>query len=173
MGNHPPKLISARRIRARKRMLTSAISLRVHFRVDALNQRMISGAMIKSPVTSPCHQVSQRGQKLLQEAKPPSARLVRPMLGLTNVLINAARENLKTLPTLLKASNPLAHRLTSHAPHIASRVLPAAIPSDVAIFPAVAKLTRNAPTKIAGHIRLPNKSNAAKAMPAGGQTGQA
>src|SRR5947209_6889614 len=101
------------------------------------------------------------------------ARLLTPSIGLIVVLISAASANLKTSCGRSNTRAPLANLLTSHAPHRASSVLPLAIPSDVKIFPAVVRLTRNAPTKIAGQTRYPRTSNAASAIPAGGQTGDA
>ena len=72
-----------------------------------------------------------------------------------------------------KARAPSAYRSTRAAPTTASSVFPAAMPSELAIDPAVVMLTRNAPMKIAGHTRTPNSSTAASAIPVGGQTGEA
>src|SRR4029453_13901585 len=66
-----------------------------------------------------------------------------------------------------------ANRVTSEAPTAASSVLPAAIPSEVAIEPAVVTLTRNAAQKIAGHTPGPRRRNAASAIPVGAPTGVA
>jgi hypothetical protein len=52
-------------------------------------------------------------------------------------------------------------------------VLPAAIPRDVPTDPAVVRLTRKAPMKIAGQIQEPRSNNAANAIPVGGHTGVA
>jgi len=60
--------------------------------------------------------------------------------------------------------------LTSQTPSSASRVLPAAIPRDDAIDPAVVTFTRNAPREIAGHMWLPYRRSAASAIPVGGHT---
>jgi len=54
-----------------------------------------------------------------------------------------------------------------------SKVLPAAMPIDVNMEPAVVTFTRNAPTKIAGQTRLPKRRNAPRAMPVGGHTADA
>src|SRR5438477_12210033 len=89
------------------------------------------------------------------------------------VLIAAVTANLKTPCGRPQTLLPPAKRLTSNAPAIASRVLPLATATDVKMSPAVVRLTKNAPTKIAGHTRKPNKSNAASAIPAGGHTGDA
>src|SRR5205807_9489760 len=106
-------------------------------------------------------------------AKPPSARPVRPKVGLITVLVVAANANLKTSCAQSKTRVPLANRLTSHAPQSASSVLPLAMQSEVAMLPAVVSFTKNAPRKMAGHVRYPSTSSAASAIPAGGQTGDA
>lgn len=56
---------------------------------------------------------------------------------------------------------------------IPSSVLPNAIARDVNIVPAVVRLTRKAPIMIAGMTLLPNKINAANAIPVGGHIGVA
>ena len=76
-----------------------------------------------------------------------------PIVGLSVVLTAAASANLKTFFGRLKAFGPPANQLTSHAPQIASSVLPVATPKEVKMFPSVVRFTRNAPTKIAGHMR--------------------
>lgn len=72
-----------------------------------------------------------------------------------------------------KAWRPSAKRRTSAAPASASAALPAAIPSEVAMDPAVVTLATNAPRKIAGHHRCPPSTSAASAIPVGGQSGVA
>ena len=54
-----------------------------------------------------------------------------------------------------------------------SRVLPIATPIEVATEPAVVTLTRNAPTRMAGHARDPKSRKAANAIPVGGHTAEA
>ena len=49
-------------------------------------------------------------------------------------------------------------------------MLPAAMPSDDAVDPAVVTFTRNAPRKMAGHMWLPYRRSAASAIPVGGHT---
>jgi len=49
-------------------------------------------------------------------------------------------------------------------------MLPTPRPSEVATEPAVVRLTRKAPARIAGHTRRPSTKNAAMAIPVGGQT---
>jgi hypothetical protein len=73
----------------------------------------------------------------------------------------------------VNASRPRANRRTRTAPTTASAVLPAAIPSEVAMAPATVTLTMKAPRKIAGHGRRPTMSRAASAHPVGGQMGVA
>src|SRR5947209_3019751 len=101
------------------------------------------------------------------------ARLLTPSIGLIVVLITAASANLKTSCGRSNARARLASLHTSHAPHRAYSVLPPAIPRDVKIFPVVVRMTRNSPTKLAGQPRYPRASNAASAIPSGGQTGDA
>src|SRR6202011_1215392 len=105
--------------------------------------------------------------------KPPTAKLLTPNVGPTVVLMSAASANLKTSCGRSKTRAPPANLFTSQAPQSASNVLPLAMPREVKIFPAVVRLTTKAPTKIAGQTRNPRTSNAASAMPAGGQTGDA
>jgi hypothetical protein len=60
-------------------------------------QRTKRGVMIRAPVASPSHQVSQMRPKSAQFAYPPSARHVTPVVALRIVLSPAARPaNLKT-----------------------------------------------------------------------------
>ena len=49
-------------------------------------------------------------------------------------------------------------------------MLPNAMAAEAAIAPDVLRLTRKAPTVTAGHVRMPNMSRAATAIPVGGHT---
>src|SRR2546427_4493451 len=49
--------------------------------------------LFRSPTASPSHQVNQIAAKSAQSANPPSARLARPTVGLTIVLIAPARSD--------------------------------------------------------------------------------
>src|ERR1043166_5191785 len=107
-----------------------------------------SGAITRSPAMSPSHQVNHTNQYCSQRAKPPKHKLVTPRQALTAVLNTpASKTNLKMFRARSKTSRPLANRLTSQAPSAASKVLPAAMPSDVAVEPWVVMLTRTAPKK--------------------------
>src|SRR2546426_5343183 len=93
------------------------------------------------------------------------------MVALTVVLTRAARPvNLKTSAARSKAALPRANRVTRALPAAASRLFPTAIPSAVAIDPAVVRLTRNAATKMAGHTPGPSRRKAASAIPVGAHT---
>jgi hypothetical protein len=97
--------------------------------------------------------------------------VVTPIVALIVVAKSAARRaNLKTFRIRSNASRPAANRMTREAPAIASRVFPAAMPSEVATDPAVVTLTRKAPRRMAGHARTPRRMRAASAIPVGGQT---
>ncbi len=48
-------------------------------------------------------------------------------------------------------------------------VFPVAMPSDGSSAPVVVRFARNAAPRMAGQTRYPNSTNAASAMPAGGQ----
>jgi hypothetical protein len=96
------------------------------------------------------------------------------MVALTAVLATAAsRTNRKMSRGRSNTCAPPAKRVTRRAPTTASRVLPKAIASEVAMEPAVVTLMTNAPMKMTGQSRGPRSSRAASAMPAGGQTGVA
>src|SRR5215469_1976736 len=69
----------------------------------------------------------------------------------------------------LKASTPLANRLTRYAPLSASAVLPRAMARDVRMEQFVVTLTRKAPAKTAGQILGPNQRQAASDRPEGTQ----
>src|SRR6202035_634320 len=169
MGNHPPNTVSASTTSNNKSTETSSTCFRFHLRWVARTLHSKSnGAMTKSPEASPSHHVSQIGQEFDHCAKPPTARLPTPKVGLTVVLMSTASANLKTSCGRSNTRAPPANRVTSHAPQIASKVFPLAMPSDVKLFPTVVRFTKNAPTKIAGHTRNPRTSNAASAIPAGG-----
>src|SRR5262249_16041070 len=137
-------------------------------------QRISTGAMMTTPTASPSHQVIQIAPALAQGAKPARTSVPTPMVALTRVLTRAASTK-KVITSCARANarRPEAKRVTRYVPSTASRVLPTAIPSDVETDPAVVTLARNAPTKIAGHIRVPRMRRAASAMPAAGQTGVA
>src|SRR6266513_6374348 len=79
----------------------------------------------------------------------------------------------KTVRYRSNAAVPPAKAFTSHAPQIASTVFPVAIPNEVKRLPKVVTLTKNAPTNMAGQSRQPNTRSAARAIPVGGQTGDA
>jgi hypothetical protein len=108
-----------------------------------------------------------------QLALPPSVRLLTPIVAPTVVLKRPpSTTNLKTSRARLNTSRPFAKSLTRSAPRRPSKVLPIAIPIEVAIDPVVVTFTRNAPRKIAGQTRGPSSRNEANAIPVGGQTGE-
>ena len=90
-------------------------------------QRRTSGVKMRSPVTSPSHQVTQIAPYFVQSAKPYSARLATPNSGLRIALIAAASANLKTPCGRSKTFLPPAKWFTSHAAAMASNVLPVAM----------------------------------------------
>ena len=173
MGNQPPKTASPSANSKTKSNPISRSFFPCQRHRGFIAQRITTGAKIRSPVASPSHHVVHTGPYLAQSAKPTSARLVTPMLGLIKVLATAANANLKTSCERSKTRVPLAKRLTSHAPQSASSVFPAAMATEVPKLPAVVALTRKAPRKMAGHVRYPSTSNAPSAIPAGGHTGDA
>lgn len=59
------------------------------------------------------------------------------------------------------------------APASASSILPVAMPRIPIRSPAVVKLVRSAPTKIAGESHVPYKTRAPMASPDGAQIGEA
>ena len=71
------------------------------------------------------------------------------------------------------AWRPAANSSTKRAIITASRVLPAAMPSEVATEPAVLRFTTNAPMVTDGQTHAPQSSSEASAMPVGGHTGLA
>ena len=120
---------------------------------------------------SPIHHSDQMAPYFDQSAKPPKARQVTPIVALTMVLIVPARIANRTMfSSRSKTSPPRAKRLTRYAPTAPSRVLPVAMPREVAALPAVVRFTMNAARRIAGQTRYPMTRNAASAMPAGGHT---
>src|SRR4029077_8842847 len=152
---------------------TSNAFLLLHRGGGAIAQRITTGAKMRLPVASPNHHVTHTAPYLAQSAKPASTRLVTPIVGLMTGLVTAAKPNLKTFCEWSNTRIPPAKRFTSHAPQIASRVFPAPMATEVGMLPVVLILTRNAPTKMAGHVRWPSTSNAPTAIPAGGHTGEA
>src|SRR5579872_3817170 len=126
------------------------------------------GATMMSLTRSPIHHVSQTEPYLLQEAKPPRQREVRPRVALTIVLDTAAKAtNLKRVWVCSNAFLPRAYRLTSQAPASASSVFPVAMPIEVRSEPAVVRFTRNAARKMPGQTRHPHNKTATKASPVG------
>ena len=137
-------------------------------------------------MASPNHQVVQMGRYSSHRAKSHSTRLVAPNVALTAVLtMTANRMNLKMSRARSKARRPLANRLTNQTAMSASNVLPTAIPKVLPITMTavtscaasgvgfVNRFARNAPKKIPGQKRHPQRSKTAIAMPVGGQTAEA
>src|SRR5262245_41585624 len=111
----------------------------------------MSGETTTAPDASPSHQVVQRSRYCGHDARWASISVVTPMVALSAGGIAApAAANRKTSDALSNAAVPRANCVTSHAPTVASSVLPSAIPSDVRIEPAVVTLTTNALMKMAG-----------------------
>ena len=65
--------------------------------------------------------------------------------------------------------NPTA--CTSVAARRGARVFPAAVTTAASAFGVMGRLTRNAPSAIAGHMRRPNTRKATNAIPVGGHSG--
>jgi hypothetical protein len=85
------------------------------------------------------------------------------------VLMTVKIVNFPISGRLSKVCMPLANFFTQYTPTIPSKVFPVAIPNEVIRVPEVVMLTKNAPKKIAGITRYPNRSNVAKAIPVGAQ----
>ncbi len=129
---------------------------------------------MSAPATSPSHQVNQVGPKSLARENPPSVSVATPIVALIAVATNPARPaNVNTSRGRSNSCGPDATRRTSHAPTRHSRVLPVAMPIDVATVPAVVRFARNAPSQMPGHATYPSTRIAASAMPVGGHTGEA
>ena len=82
----------------------------------------------------------------------------------------AASTKRNVSPARSKAWTPPAKRRIASAASKASRVFPAAMPSEVSAVPAVVRLTRKAATNTLGHRPAPPTSSAASAMPLAGHT---
>src|SRR6185369_11761871 len=107
-------------------------------------------------------------------AWPPSTRLPTPMVAAIIVPGASARlANFATPVGVSKAAEPPDHLSSSQAVRTASSVFPAAMAKDEAGEPNVVALAKNAPMAIAGQMRIPHSSMAAKASPLGGHTGLA
>jgi hypothetical protein len=92
-------------------------------------------------------------------------------VALTVVLTAPARNaRAMTSRTRSRDGRKSATRRNRNAPTSASPVLPAVIPSTVYQGTPVSTLPRSAPRAMAGHIRYPQKTVAASAIPVGGQT---
>ncbi len=132
-----------------------------------------TGVTIKIPMPSPSHVVQQLREKLLHGAQPKmhvpklpriEPRKVDPMTApATKARTSRNRSSLVENPLLVsKASPASACRVTLKA--------------DVAMtadgIPAV-EFNSTEPRTIPGHIRRPCSSSAARAIPAGGHTGEA
>src|SRR5712664_2656110 len=136
--------------------------------------RSRNGVKMRAPAVSPSHQVRQISPYWLQDANPPSVRLVAPNVAATAVLITPAK-NAKRRMSLVQSNawRPWAYRITRKDAMTASKVLPVAMPIDVSTEPAVVRLTRRAPAKMDGQKRRPMATNVAIAIPVGGHTGVA
>ena len=142
--------------------------------VGVVAHRTSNGATISAPAASPSHHVNQMLPNELHAASPVTASIVTPIVALVAVLSRpASTTKRRKLRARSKACAPPAYRSTNSAPITASSVLPAAMPIELTIAPAMPMLTRNAPTKIAGQTRTPRSSTAASAIPVGGHTGEA
>src|SRR5438093_434427 len=95
-----------------------------------------TGPTTSAPTASPSHHVNQIAGYSRQLAFPLSVRLLAPIVAPTVVLKSpASTTNLKTSRERLKTSRPFAKSLTRSAPSRPSKVLPSAIPSEVAPEP--------------------------------------
>ncbi len=104
-------------------------------------------------------------------SKPPTTSDDTPIVALTIVLTSVASAvNRKMSRTRSNTRQPRAKRFTRYEPSSPSTVFPIAMPMEGKTAPVVETLARNAAPKIASQARYPSSTNAASAMPAGGQT---
>src|SRR6185436_13740103 len=134
-----------------------------------LNQTNNSGAMIKQPIISPIHHVTQTGPNELVDVNPPKIKLNTPMVALMVVLKTTAKNiNFKASDSRLKATLKL-NFFKRYAPVSASKVFPPAIPAATQNGSLVKRLATKAPINIPGQYSNPNNSKTANARPVGGQ----
>ncbi len=97
--------------------------------------------------------------------------MLTPITALTTLLNNGDNTTKRKIVCgLSKHLRPLAKRLTRYTPRTASRVLPAAMARELGTVPAVSRLVRKAPARMAGQYRNPNTSKAENAIPLGAHT---
>ena len=119
---------------------------------------------------SPSHHVRHSDGARAHVVAPPISRLVTPMIALTSVLITAPKTTsaMTSLTRSRRGENP-ATRRSRYAPVSASSVLPTTMPITVSGGTPVFRLVSSAPSATAGHNRYPPRTNAASAIPVGGQ----
>ena len=131
-----------------------------------------SGVTIMMPIASPSHQIRHADQKLDHACTRARNRAALPAEAAAIGVTNAAVMRPTTSRTLEKESDCLVRRRKRYPPSRALAVFPRAIPTADHIGIGLQKLTRNAPTVIAGQTLGPNSSTAANAIPAAGNTGE-
>src|SRR3954468_24342841 len=104
---------------------------------------------------SPSHQFAHIPAKWLHGAMPAKHRLSAPSVALMGTAKHPERNaKRKIFCERSNARHPPAILQTSQVAVSASRVLPAAMPSEGVMCPLVVILTRNEPTVIAGQTLL-------------------
>ena len=146
------------------------------------NQAMSSGDTISIPAASPSHQVNQMTSCALCGTMSLATRLVVPTLAPTRHTPTVMIRNQNTSCGRSNGLRDPSKRLSSSAPSSASSVLPTAMVAETAATTALlaallaaktVTLATKAPNVMPGQTRYPSSSNAARAIPEGGQTGEA
>ncbi len=153
-----------------------------HWASGSLLHVRSNGATRRIPVESPSHHVSHTVPYTGRGAIPARETLVGPTLAATADATSATAVNVNTSRARSNGLRAPTSRRSRSAPTRASAVLPIQIADETTtIVTALAawfarKVTtfaRNAPSMIPGHTPYPKRTTAARAIPEGGQTGEA
>src|ERR1700691_942051 len=144
---------------AAARMKIAAASSRLNVengRTGVTAQSTTTGAIIKSPVASASHQVTQEVVQTVSERLPSLASINPPMATVVPMIAVGAKEISANFAMPKGVSNvlrPFDQRLISHAPANAASSVPIPIKPSAKKERAAIALEANDPSKMAGQIR--------------------
>ena len=128
-----------------------------------------SGATTRMLIASPSHHTNQIRPNAVHGQMSARHRLATPIVALIVVLSSAPPPKSSITKRIRSSDGRTRQRWSSHAPTVASRVFPVAMPAATAIG-ATEAFASSAPIQTPGQTRRPRSITAASAMPVGGHT---
>src|SRR4051794_5652509 len=141
-------------------------------------QSTTTGATARTPAASRSHHVVHAAMMPVHSRYPATDKLPMPAAALIIVVARTIKANFATPAGVSNVLRSPHQMLTRYPPTTGASVLPVATTKDIGMESVALALARSVGTpakyaaaKIAGHTRMPHKRTAAKARPAGAQTG--